>query len=70
MTATVETSLPMPDDLVLDGNTVGMISPATKLTLQRIVQFNATVRWRKLYLAKSTTFDDILDYHTSNCESH
>ena len=70
MTASVGTSLPMPDDLISDENAVGMISPAIKLTLQHIAQFTATVRRHKLYLSKSTTFKKVFNYHTSNCISH
>ena len=60
----------MPDNLIPDANTVGMISPAIKLTLQRISQFTATVRRRKFYLAKLTTFNELLDYYASNCITH
>ena len=70
MTAAEETSLPMPDHLILDGNTVGIISPTIKLTLQIISHFTAKVRRRKLYLAKSTMFDELLDYYARNCVSH
>ena len=70
MTASAGTSLPKPDDLVTDVSSVGMISPAVRLTLQNIAQFTATVRRRKLFLAKSTTFDELHDYHASNRATH
>ena len=70
MTASAGTSLPKPDELVTDVSSVGMISPAVRLTLQNIAQFTATVRRRKLYLSKSTTFDELHDYHASNRASH
>ena len=60
----------MPDDLLPDENVVGMISPAIKLTLQRIAQFTETVRRQKLYLSKLTTYDELLDYHASNRKSN
>ena len=64
------TFLQMPDDYTPDENDVGMISSAIKLTLQCIAQFTARVRRRQLYLVKSTTFNEMLDYHASNCISH
>ena len=66
ITVSAGTSLPMPDDLIPDVNTVSMISPEIKLTSQRISQFTAMMRRRKLYLTKSTTFNELLDYHASN----
>ena len=70
MTVSVGISLPMPDDLIPDVNTMYMISPSIKLTLQRIAQFTAMARRRIFYLAKSTTLNKLLDYHASNCISH
>lgn len=70
MTASAGTSLPMPDDLGTGINPVGMIKPAIKLTLQNIAQFTVTVIRRKLYLAKLKTFDELHDYHVSNCVTH
>ena len=70
MTASAGTTLPMPDNLIPDEDTVGMIIPAIKLTLQHIAQFTATVKRRNLYLSKSTTFNEQLDYHASNRISH
>ena len=60
----------MSDNLILDKNAEGVISAVIKLTLQHIAQFNATVRWRNLYLTKSTTFNKLLNYHANNCISH
>ena len=70
VTATAGSSLPVPNCIVKNDTTVGMISPAIKLTLQNIAQFTATVRRRKLYLSKSTTFDELHDFHASNRASH
>ena len=66
MTASAGTSLLMTDDLIPDVDAVRMISPAIKLTLQHIAQFTATVRRKKLYLSKSTTLNELLDYHANN----
>lgn len=62
MPASGEISLLKPDDV----NSVDMINPSIKLTLQNIAGFTVTVRRRKLYLANSTTLDELYDYHTSN----
>ena len=70
MTALAETCLLMPDNLVPDEKVVGMISTAIILTLELIVQFTVTVRRQKLYLSKSITFNEILDYHASNRKSN
>jgi len=70
VSATAGTNLPLPSTMVMDIDTVGMINPAIRLTLQNIAQFIATVRKRKLYLSKSTTFDELHDYHASNRASH
>ena len=66
MTASAGTCLPDPTTLVSDENKVGIISPVIQLTIERIAQFVMMVRRRKLYLSKSTTFDELLDYHASN----
>ena len=70
MIASAGTSLSMLEKLIPDVNDVGMISPAIKLTLQRIAQLIAMVRRCKIYLAKSTTFYELLNYHASNCILH
>ena len=64
--ASGETSLLIPDNLIPDIDAVGMISPAIKLTLQRIAQFTVTVRRQKLYLSKSTTLNELLNYYARN----
>lgn len=66
MTAPAGTSLLTTAKLVSDVNSVGMISPAIKLTKQNIAQFTVTVRRRKLYLAMPTTFDELHDYRARN----
>ena len=66
MTLSAGTCLLTPVELLFDENIVGMISPEVQLTLELIAQFTVTVRRRKLCLSKSTTFDEFLDYHTSN----
>ena len=70
MTASTETCLTILTELVLGENVVGMICLEIQLTLERIAQFTVTVRRQKLYLSKSTTFDELLDYHVSNCNSY
>ena len=70
MTASAGTCLTSPTKLVLGENVVGMISSAIQLTLERIAHFTVTMRRQKLYISKSTTFDELLDYHTSNCNSY
>ena len=70
MNASAGTSLFKPEYWIPDVNTVGMISLVIKLNLQRITQFTMMVKRRKLYLVKSPTFSEWLDYHASNCISH
>ena len=70
VSATAGTNLPIPTSMVKDMDTVGMINPAIRLTLQNIAQFVATVRKQKLYLSKSTAFDELHDYHASSRASH
>ena len=70
ITASAGTCLQILDDLVPDENVVGMISPSVILTLERIAQYTETVRRRKLYLSKSTTFDKIFYYRASNRKSN
>ena len=70
MNASAGTCLPDPVALVLDESVVGMISPEIQLTIERTTQFIVTVRRRKIYLSKSTTFDKLLDHHASNHHSY
>ena len=70
ITTSAGACLLMTNDLVPDENVVDMISPEIILTLDRIAQFTASVRRQKLYLSKSTTFNEMLDYHASNRKSN
>ena len=69
-TASAGTCLPIPDDLVPSENVVHMTSPSVILALDHIAQYTDTVRRQKLYLSKSTIFNEIFDYHASNRKSN
>ena len=66
MTASAGKYLPKPSSVVTNEDSVDIISPAIQLSIKRIAQFVVTVRKRKLFLSRNTTFDVLLDVHASN----